>query len=138
MADLTITGANVGAASSAVKTVTVQVGEAITRGMAVYLAGTNSNKAMKAINTATASTSVYGIAASESSADGDYIQVITTGTIKTGATMAVGQAYYLTNTAGGIGPFADFSTGEYINLIYRAVTTTTAKLVLENSGVQSP
>lgn len=138
MADLTITGANFGVASASVKQVTVQAGEAITRGMPVYLDGTDSNKAKKALNTAAASTVVYGIASQESSADGDYISVVTTGTIKTGATMTVGQAYYLSTTAGGICPFADLDTDDYINLLYRADTTTTAKIVFENSGIQSP
>tara|TARA_R100000152_G_C6781589_1_gene216433 strand:- start:5986 stop:6402 length:417 start_codon:yes stop_codon:yes gene_type:complete len=138
MADLSITAANVGVASSTCKTVTVQAGEAITRGMAVYLDGTNSNKAMKALNTAAASTTIYGIANDEAAADGDYISVITTGTIKTGASMTVGQAYYLSTNAGKICPFADLNTSDYINLVYRAATSTTAKMVLENSGIQSP
>ena len=138
MSDLSITGANVGVATSTTKVAVIEAAEAITRGMAVYRNGSNSNKATKAINTATASTAVYGIAISESAADGDFIAVATSGTVISGASMTVGQAYYLSNTAGGIGPFADFSTSEYINLLYRATTATKAKLVLENSGVQSP
>ncbi|MBP99015.1 hypothetical protein CMK18_23945 [Candidatus Poribacteria bacterium] len=138
MSDISITPANFGVASSTCKTVTVQAGEAITRGMPIYLDGTNSNKAMKALNTSVAGTAVYGIAASTSSADNDYIQVVTTGTITTGASMTVGQAYYLSTTAGGVCPFADLNTNDYINLLYRAVTATTAKLVFENSGIQSP
>ena len=138
MADISITGANFGIASSTCKAVQVQVGEAITRGMPVYLDGTNNNKAMKALNTATASTAVYGFAASESAADGDYILVVTTGVIKTGASMTVGQAYYLSTTAGAICPFADLNTNDYINLLFRATTSTTATIVLENSGIQSP
>ena len=138
MADLSITAANVGVASSITKVVVIEAAEAITRGMAVYRNGSNSNKATKAINTASASTAVYGIAQSESAADGDFIAVATSGTIITGASMTVGQLYYLSSTAGKLMPYADLTTNDYINGVYRATTSTKAILVLENNGIQSP
>jgi len=138
MADLSITAANVGVASSITKVVVVEAAEAITRGMAVYRNGSNSNKATKAINTASASTAVYGIAQSESASDGDFIAVATSGTIITGASMTVGQLYYLSSTAGKLMPYADLTTNDYINGVYRATTSTKAILVLENNGIQSP
>jgi hypothetical protein len=138
MADLTITGANVGVASSVTKVVVIEAAEAITRGQAVYRDGTNSNKATKAVNTASASSSVYGIAISESAADGDFIAIVTSGTIITGATMTKGQLYYLSSTAGALMPYADLTTDDYINGVYRASSTTQAVLLFEEKGIQAP
>ena len=138
MADLSITSANVGVNDANVRTATIQAGEAITRGEPVYRDSTASNKAKSAIATATASASVYGIAITEASADGDYIVVQTAGKIITGASgLTQGQMYYLSDTAGGgkICPFADLDSGDYVVGIYRATSATEANMVLENSGL---
>lgn len=138
MADLSITGANVGVAASATKVTVIEASEAITRGQAVYRDGTNSNKAKKAVNTASASTAVYGIAISESAADGDFIAVATSGTIISGGSMTKGQLYYLSSTAGALMPYGDLTSSDYINGVYRATSTTEAVLIFENKGIQAP
>lgn len=138
MANLSITGANVGVASSLTKVAVIEAAVAITRGQAVYRDGTNSNKATLALNTATASTAVYGIAISESSGDGKFIAVATGGTIISGGSMTKGQLYYLSTTAGALMPYADLTTDDYINGVYRATSATEAILLFENKGIQSP
>ncbi len=138
MADLSVTAANVNVGDANVRTTTIQAYEAITRGQPVYRDSTQSNKARKAITTTTATSSVYGIALTESSADGDYIVVQTAGKITTGASgLTQGQMYYLSDTAGGgkICPFADLDSGDYVVGLYRATSATQANIVFENSGI---
>lgn len=133
MADLSITAANVGIGASA-KLVTGTAGEAITRGQAVYY-DSATKKYMKAVNDASGTAAVVGVAQSEAAADGDYIIIQKSGGILPGATMTKGQLYYLSATAGGICPFADLIAADYVTSVYRATSTTEAELDLNASGI---
>ena len=129
---LTITAANVEIASGDRPQVK-QAGEAISAGTPVYIDLT-TNKVMIADVSATASAQVYGIAVTNCNADEDYIVVARSGDIVTGATMVKGQLYYALQS-GGIGLFSDLVSSDEVTAVYRAISTSTARVNVEASGV---
>lgn len=133
MADLTVTAANCVPGTDA-RFENGFAGETITAGMAVYKASTglwmkaDSNSATALARQAT------GIAMCGSSAS-QPITVQKSGSLTLGATMTAGVAYYLSDTAGGICPYADVGSGEYVDLIGVATSTTVLQLGFNYSAV---
>ena len=131
-ADLTITAANVIAGSGAKKT-TGTAGASVTAGQVVYLdSATNSYKL--ADNDAAGAKSPAGIAL-HASASGQPLTILSKGPVTIGATVTAGNPYYLSNTAGGICPFADLGTGETVTLIGLATSASVIDVNLQESGV---
>lgn len=123
MTDISITAANVVAAATARRT-SGKAGETITAGQALYYdsaAGTwkkaDSNSATAAARAAT------GIALNGAST-GQPLAVLEEGDVTIGATLTAGVPYYLSDTPGGICPYADIGSGEYVCLIGIAKSTT--------------
>jgi len=130
MADLSVTPASCVPGSDA-RTQQGIAGETITAGMAVYKAAA-TGKWMKA--DAEAHTAL-GIALTGSSLN-QPIVVQTGGDLTLGATLTANTPYFLSGaTAGGICPIADVGTGEYLQEIGIAISTTVLRLTLTSTGV---
>lgn len=133
--DLTITAANVATAEQGAVVRNVRAGETITAGMPVYR-NTSDNEYYKCDADASATAaSCAGIALSAGS-DGTYITIITSGRYKVGSTVTVGTQYFVSDTAGGIMPGADFDTGDYITPIGTTVGTDTILVDINITGDQ--
>jgi len=135
MADITITPANVIPGSGSSQQ-TGTAGEAITAGMAVYL-NSSTQKWMKALASDTAAKSgsgvTYGIALNGASAN----QPITVDTadpngISIGGTTVPGTIYCVSATAGGICPWADLVSTNYVTVI--GVGASGNKIVMLSNG----
>ncbi len=134
MADLTITAANVVAASDAV-TATGTAGVAVTAGKVVYLDANDSRLKLADADSGTpAVRSPWGIALNDA-AIGQPLTVLRSGSITIGATLTGGLAYYLSKVAGGICPVADIASGGYATIIGIATSTTVLKVNFQESGV---
>jgi len=129
---LTITPANVEIASGD-RPSTKQAGEAITAGTPVYVDLT-TQKVMIADVSDTAAANVYGIALTNCDTDGDYIVIARSGEIVAGATLVKGELYYALQS-GGIGLFSDLVSSDEVTAVYRATSTTTARVNVEASGI---
>jgi hypothetical protein len=134
MADLTITAANVVPGSNAVLE-TGFAGEALTAGQAVYRSSTTA-KWMKAdSNSATAEAKTADGIALTGSAANQPVVVQKRGDLTAGATLTLGAAYYLSDTAGGIAPAADLSSGENVCLLGIAKSTSVLAVDIVAPGV---
>lgn len=131
MANLTQTAANVGVNASNTRVQIVQAGEAITQGQPVY---DNSNKYYRGDASTLAASQVGGVALTPAATDGYFIMA-TEGKVDLGATLTVGETYYVSDTAGAIMPAADVSTGEYVTSLGVASATDTLELNINASGI---
>ena len=134
MADLTQTAANVSTKSSNPDIAVVQVGEAITQGNPVYSDSSDSNKYKKAVTTDADTSAAEGIALTPAD-DDEWTIIQRNGNIDLGATLTIGETYYVSNTAGNIMPSADVSTGEFVTSLGVAVAADSLKLDINASGV---
>lgn len=134
MADLTVTAASCVPGSDA-RTQQGIAGETITAGMAVYKAAA-TGKWMKADADGSGEAhTALGIALTGSSLN-QPIVVQTGGDLTLGATLTANTPYFLSGaTAGGICPIADVGTGEYLQEIGIAISTTVLRLTLTSTGV---
>jgi len=135
MADITITAADVNMVSG--RKISGTAGATITAGQSVYRDGTDSNK-LKPADADTQATAVAAGIALHSASAGQPLQYQESGTLDTGATLSVGTVYVVSTTAGGIAPWADLLTGDYVSLLGVAVTANNLELILNNSGVTLP
>lgn len=134
MADLTITAGSVKIKGSS-KAVRVSFGDTITEGKTVYLdSATNKVKLADANDTAPKA-SVYGIAITPG-VDGDVGYILRSGQIDVGATLTVGQVYVQSTTAGGIAPYADLASTNYVTILGVASAAGTLELDIQATGVQ--
>jgi hypothetical protein len=136
MADLSITAANVKAGSASTRVQLVQAGEAIDQGEPAYLASDGKYYQTDANDTAIKA-QAKGIAITPASTDG-YFLLAVDGLINLGATLAVGQIYVCSATKGGIAPYADLTTNDYVSIVGVATTTALLDINLLVSGVQKP
>ena len=135
MADLTITATSVLKGTGAT-TETLIAGAAITAGQTVYKDASDSNKAkLFDADSATAAARVLHGIALNGAASGQPVVVLTQGPITIGATVAVGVAYYASDTPGGICPFADLESGDYPTIIGIGISTTQIKVQPIAAGV---
>jgi hypothetical protein len=135
MADLTITAGSVVKGTGAT-TETLIAGASITAGQSLYKDASDSNKAklFDADSATAAARSFYGVALNSASS-GQPVVVQTGGNITIGATVAVGVAYYASDTPGGICPFADLEAGDYPTIIGIGISTTQIKIQPIAAGV---
>lgn len=137
MADLVITPANVVKGNNA-QTEAGILGATVTAGQVVYLDPT-TRKYLLADNNAAAlpAKSPKGIALNGGSINQPVV-VHKGGDIAIGATVVVGTPYFLSDAPGGICPLADLLTGENVVLLGIAISTTTIKVGILDSGVAVP
>jgi hypothetical protein len=134
MADLSITAASVVAGSGARK-VNGTAGATITAGQVVYLDSSDSKYKLADNDSATAAVrSPAGIALHGASSN-QPLTILTAGPITIGATVAAGDVYCMSSTAGGICPVADIAAGDYNTIIGIGTSTTVIDVKLHEAGV---
>lgn len=135
MGDLSVTAASVlpyGGFTSEYGT----AGEAITAGQPVYRSSTDNliYVADAQTNPAGAKAAVLGIALTGASAS-QPVKIQTGGDINPGATVAIGQVYCLSATAGGIALESDLVSTDYVTILGVGQTATKMHLILYATGV---
>lgn len=114
----------------------VQYGATVAAGQPLVLSGTKyvlaDANASVALAAATAIAITPGV-------NNGYGLVATGGSIiLVGTTMTVGETYLVSNTAGGIMPNSDRSTGDYVTRLGTAATTTQLDLGIQATGIVTP
>jgi hypothetical protein len=121
MADLALTAASIVPGAGA-RVTTYTAGATITAGQSVYFdSATNTVKLASAA--AVGSAAAIGTAVNGASS-GQPVDVQLGGKLTTNSVLSKGVAYYVSNTAGGICPFADLVAGKFPTLIGVAESTT--------------
>jgi hypothetical protein len=133
MADLSVTAASVAKATGAA-TDEGTAGESVTAGQPVYRNQTDAGKLYRTDADAEASSVCAGIAL-HAAAAGQPLEFLTSGPIDIGATVAVGQVYVVSTNAGGIAPYADLASGDYVSLLGVGTTTGRIEVRLNNSKI---
>lgn len=128
MADLSITAANVLKDGSA-GTTSGTAGVTILAGEALYLDSV-TNTLKLAVATSAAAAAFVGIAL-HGAAAGQPITYITGGLLTIGATVALGQVYCVSATAGKICPYGDLVSTNFVSII--GIPTTTAILLVKSN-----
>ena len=122
--------------SSTVLTGPVKYGATISAGQCVYLDSTDRKYKLADCNLSVATAAIRGIAVTPG-VDGGYGYVATGGSIiLVGTTMAVGETYYVSGTAGSIIPDGDLTTNDFVSRIGTASSATTLDIDLKATGVQ--
>lgn len=136
MADLTITVGNMVAGSSPGIETNYLAGATITRGQSVYLTASNTWALADNDSSAlTAGSGGVGISLSDVVATQNMI-VQLTGTLNFGAILTKGTVYCVSSTAGGICPWADLGSGDYVTILGVASSTSVLTLRIWASGIQ--
>jgi len=127
MADLVITATDVEVENNNAGTF-VRFGAAVTQGQVVYRS-TADNKYYLADCDASATARAAGIVISNADADNyGYILSGTNAKINLGATLAQGEVYVVSDTAGNIMPITDLTSGQYITILGIAESTSLLRL----------
>ena len=136
MADLTITATSVVKSTNAAITRQYFAGETITAGQLVYVktVGTTSTLFKAKCAGTVTEAGILGVALN-GGAVGQAIAVQTAGIITIGATVVVGGLYISSSTYGGIAPFADIATTNYVTILGVADTATTITLGISATGI---
>jgi len=141
MADLIITPANVkNDTTLPCQTKTGIAGGTITAGQPLYADAADSNKVKAAdSNVSAALAAVVGIAAHGATLDQPITYFVPLGDFNPGASVTIGETYYLSETVGGIQPSADLGTGEFVTPLFIGVTTSKVRLdIMRATGIQKP
>jgi hypothetical protein len=133
MADLSITAASVIAGSGA-KIVHGTAGASITAGQVLYLDSAAGTYKLADTDSATAAVRSPAGIALHAASSGQPIAVLTSGPITIGATVAVGDVYYLSGTAGGLAPVADVAAGDYPCIIGICTSTSVLNVNIQEAG----
>lgn len=133
MADVTVTAANVKPVGTSRTVQTVLLGETVTQGQPLYLKAADS-KYWKADADTLAEAAAAGIAITPGVAD-DYAIMLTAGTINMGGTLAVGQVYVVSVNAGGVAPYSDLGSGDYVTILGVATTTAILNVDINVTGI---
>lgn len=136
MADITVTAANVLKAAGGT-VIGVTAGGTVTAGQLVYKDTADSDEYKAADADAQATAALAGIALN-GGADGQPIDVLTSGNINPGGTVTVGEVYCVSTTAGGIAPHSDLLTGDFVSILGIGTTTSNIKVDISVSGVAKP
>jgi len=136
MVDLVITAANVVKGAGA-KTFPGTIGETVTAGQLAVRDATTKKFVKADSNGVAALKKVDGIFLNGGAVNQPCV-VLTEGPITIGATLTVGERYFLSDTAGGIIPTADLSTGEQVVYIGTAISTSVLDVKIHNPGVAVP
>jgi len=134
MADLTVTPTSVVRGANA-QTETYDAGETIAAGKTLYLASATKKFMLADSNSATLEARVCTHIALNGGALNQPITAIKAGDVTIGATLVAGSPYYLSETPGGIQPAADLASGENVNLLGLAKSTTVLAFKPTSPGV---
>jgi hypothetical protein len=109
---------------------TVAIGQPLVKSSEKYVAAdANASAALAAAE---------GIAMTPGVTDGYGVVAFSGSVLLIGTTMTVGETYLVSDTAGGIMPNADRSSGDYVTRLGTAATTTQLNLAIQATGVQVP
>lgn len=133
MAVLTITPANVLKSAQGLTAAGI-AGATITAGQTLYKDVADGNKLKPAASNSAASSDVVGIAQHGASTGQPISYVYEDPAFVTGGTMAPGEVYTTSATAGAINPVADLASGHRTAVLFVATTTTTAVLKIVKGG----
>lgn len=134
MADLSITASSITPGSDSVGE-NGYLGETITAGQPVYKDSADGLWKKADNNSATAAVRLPGGIALNGGGNGQPVRVHKSGDLNVGSILTPGVAYYLSDTAGGICPYADLTTGEYPCFIGIAKSASVLKVNITPSGV---
>jgi hypothetical protein len=138
MANLSITAASVLASATAIRGSGI-AGATITQGQPVYSDAADSNKLKPCdSNVSAALAACVGIALVAASAGQPVTYAVSDTDFTPGATLTVGESYYVASTAGSIAPVGDITTGDFPTFLFVAKSTTKAVLKLVSGGVVKP
>lgn len=134
MADLSITASQVVQSSTTSDIEHGTAGEAITVGQSVYKKASDGKIYKADADNSSATAAAIGIAVSGADAASQSVSWQKTGTITIGAAAAItaGATYYVSDTAGGIKPEADLTTGDYVTML--GVGNGSNGIVMPNAG----
>jgi hypothetical protein len=135
MADVSVTAGNVAISAEATTILTVQAGESITQGQPVYRSSSTGKYLRADANDTAAKAEALGIALTPASTDG-YFLIATDGEINIGGTLVKGSPYYVSNAVGGIAPFGDLTTNDYVTILGHAKTTAILQINIVATGIQ--
>ena len=113
MADISPVAANVKTASGTT-TQNVQFGEAVAQGQVVYLK--SDSKYWLSDNSTTTLAAAVGLCVSPNATDG-WGLIATSGDVELGATLALGEVYTVSSTAGAIHPDTALATTEILTIV---------------------
>lgn len=134
--DLTITPANVLISSGTKQFGTA--GETITAGCPIYLKSSDSKLWLSDADASAEAASAVGISLHAALAGQPLAYLGSNGDILAfGAILTVNVCYITSDTAGLIRPIADIDAGDWLQVLGFAITTSTLKLNMFTSGVQT-
>ena len=136
MSDLSLTAANVDAASSA-SIATGTLGATSTAGQVVYLDASTDKRRLADADASQASANAVGILLGGGS-DNQPVHYIVVGDVDVGATLTVGEIYVVSGTAGGIAPEADLASSDWVTVLGVATAADNLKVSILASGAQVP
>lgn len=137
MTALVITAANVVPGSGAKTMVAAQLAETVTQGMAAYRDAATKKFGKADSNVSAAPAECVGIFLTAGSLNQPAI-IHTEGPLTIGATVVVGERYFVGDVAGGIVPSADVSSGEWVTYLGVGISTTQIDVRIQPSRVQVP
>lgn len=113
----------------------VDCGATVALGNTLYIDTADNEHKLSDADSGAVSNTAVGVAIS-TGVDSGSVRIATGGNIiLVGATLAVGTAYYLSDTPGGIKPASDLTTGDNVVLIGVAATTTQLNLNIKDFGI---
>lgn len=136
MADISITATSV--VKGALTTLNEGIaGATITAGQPIYKDPSAGYVLKPGQATSSVAANVTGIALN-GGAVGQTIKFATLGKYTPGGTFVVGQVYVVSATAGGIAPYADLVTGNYVTVLGIATTASELDLLIHVGGIAKP
>lgn len=135
MANITITAGNVLPSTGAV-IVQGTFGESVTQGQVVYKSATDGKWYLAQCDDA-ANDDAVGIALC-AGGNGQPGLIQTRGNITIGGTVAVGQVYAVSATAGAIAPWSDLEATNYVTIVGVGISASVIQMNLLTTGVQIP
>lgn len=134
MADLSITAANVIAQAGA----TLRhgtAGAAVTAGKPGYYDAATDSYKLADNDSGTAEVRTADCMFLHAAEVGQPVTVLKAGPVALGAILTAGEVYYLSKTPGGICPVGDLATGEYVQIVGIATSTSVLDVAFKASGV---
>lgn len=136
MADVIVTAANVAKASDTIFQDGI-AGVTISAGETVFQDSADEKFKLADANASSATATVRGIAL-HGSLNNQPLRIAVGGSLNPGFTVGVGAIYVQSANAGKIAPAADLATGHYSSILMVGITSTSARLIMVNSGVAVP
>ena len=136
MADVTIPKANVESVGNPTLQ-DVTCGAAVIAGRFVY-EDAASGKVNYATSLSAATAAVTGMLVNSGERDGAPATIQKDGDVAVGAILTTGELYVLADNAGKLMPASDLVTNDFVTFVGLAISTSTLRLGITQSGIQVP